>query len=236
MSTERRVLITIIAVFSTQALAARFLFVQGEPTRASWHRQTPTGSPLKNVPVYVTNFELDVLPLPPSHRPPARPNTAAPGAPNIEPPDPAKQASHLVELMAAKLVVALQQAGYTGERLPPGAGRPNKGVQIRGIFAEVDGENHWRRALIRTGEDTGGMEAMVAVANLAKPDQALYEIAALPGNMNRPGAVITFSPYVPLQKYSLNKDADDAAVARVASRIVADVSALLARNAAGLSD
>jgi hypothetical protein len=130
----------------------------------------------------------------------------------------------------------LQQAGFPAERLLPGHARPSTGIQIRGIFAEVDSQNHWRRAVIRTGEDTGTMQAMVAVANLAKPDQALYEIARLPGNSNRPGAVITFSPYVPLQKYDLNKDADDAAVGKIATRIVADLAALLARNPAALPD
>jgi hypothetical protein len=79
------------------------------------------------------------------------------------------------------------------------------------------------------------MQALVAVANLAKPEQALYEIAQLPGNDDRPGAVITLSPYVPLTKFDLGKDANEDAFQKVAPRIVADLTALLNANPAALS-
>jgi len=54
-----------------------------------------------------------------------------------------------VELMSTKLVMALQKAGYSATRMHAGDPRPDSGVQIRGLFAEVDNENHWRRAVIR---------------------------------------------------------------------------------------
>lgn len=202
----------------------------------------PSSPPPKIVPVYVSNFELDVVPLSPAQKlalaaanSAKGANPAQPGS-TQEPPDPAKQASHLVDLMATKLVAALEKAGYPARRLRPGEGRPNDGVAIRGIFTEVDNENHWRRAVIRTGADTGKIEAMVALANLARPDQALYEIAHLPGNTNRPGAVITLSPYVPLQKYDVAKDAGEELFAKVASRVVADLTDFLKSNPAALLD
>jgi hypothetical protein len=74
------------------------------------------------------------------------------------------------------------------------------------------------------------MEALVAVANLAKPDQALYEIAPLPGNEPGPGAVITLSPYVPLTKYDLGKDADEKDFQQIAPRVVKDLTDLLQSN------
>jgi hypothetical protein len=166
--------------------------------------------------VYVSDFVIDVLP-------------EQPGAQNPED-DPRKLASRLVELMSTKLVAALQKAGYTAVRMRPGDARPDNGVQIRGLFAEVDYENHWRRAVIRTATDTGKMEALVAVANLAKPDQALYEIAPLPGNEDKPGAVITLSPYVPLTKFDLSKDADENVFKGIAPRVVNDLTDLLNRN------
>ncbi len=173
--------------------------------------------------VYVSDFEIDVLPPPPGSRKPED--------------DPRRQASRLVELMSTKLLAALQKAGYPAVRMREGDARPDKGVAIRGLFAEVDDENHWRRALIRTATDSGKMEALVEVATLAKPDQALYEIAPLPGNDNNiPGAVITLSPYVPLTKYDLNKDAKEDVFQKIAPRVVDDLTALLSANPAAISE
>jgi hypothetical protein len=175
--------------------------------------QTPTTSP--KPPVYVSDFEIDVVPASPVDEPDE---------------DPHKQASQLVELMSTKVVAALQKAGYTVTRMHPGDPRPDSGAGIRGLFAEVDSENHWRKAVIHTVDDSGPMEALVAVSNLAKPDQALYETAQLPGNEPGPGAVITLSPYVPLTKYDLGKDADEKDFQRIASRVASDFTDLLQRN------
>src|SRR6266849_1523571 len=173
--------------------------------------------------VYVSDFQIDVLPPPPDSRKPED--------------DPRKQASRLVDLMSTKLLAALQKAGFPAVRMREGDARPDKGVAIRGLFAEVDDENHWRRALIRTATDSGKMEALVVVANLAKPDQALYEIAPLPGNDNNiPGAVITLSPYVPLTKYDLSKDAKEDVFQKIAPRVVDDLTALLDANPAAISE
>jgi hypothetical protein len=173
--------------------------------------------------VYVSDFQIDVL----------RPTGFTPQKPED---DPQKLASHIVELMSTKLVLALQKAGYSATRVHAGDPRPDSGVQIRGLFAEVDNENHWRRAVIRSAADTGKMQALVTAANLAKPDQALYEIAHLPGNEDKPGAVITLSPYAPLTKYELSKDATEDAFKGIAARVVNDLTELLNRNPAALTE
>jgi len=172
-------------------------------------------------PVYVSDFVIDVLP--------PQSGTQKPED------DPRKLASHLVELMSTKLVDALRKAGYSAARMRAGDARPDSGVQIRGLFAEVDDENHWRRAVISSATDSGKMEALVAVANLAKPEQALYEIAPLPGNEDKPGAVITLSPYVPLTKFDLSKDADENVFKAIAPRVVNDLTDLLNRNPAAIA-
>ena len=182
--------------------------------------QTPTAGSKPTV--YVSDFQIDVLP-------PSGPAAQKP------PDDSQKLANHIVELMSTKLVVALQKAGYSATRMRTGDARPDSGVQNRGLFAEVDNENHWRRAIIRTATDTGKIQALVVVANLAKPDQALYEIAHLPGNDDRPGAVITLSPYVPLTKYELSKDANEEAFKGIAARVVNDLTELVNRNPAAMS-
>ncbi len=105
-------------------------------------------------PVYVSDFGLDVLPAN------ADPNTStatpppAPQAAAKQAEEARKQASRLVDRMAANLVLALQKAGYTAVRLRPGDARPDHGLRIRGLFAEVDDQNQWRRAVIRSGSDS----------------------------------------------------------------------------------
>jgi hypothetical protein len=177
---------------------------------------TQATTPAPKPPVYVSDFVIDVVPPPSGVQKPED--------------DPRKLANRLVELMSSTLVVALQKGGYSATRLHSGDARPDTGAQIRGLFAEVDSENHWRRAVIHSATDSGKMEALVAVANLAKPEQALYEIAHLPGNTDRPGAVITLSPYVPLTKFDLSKDADENAFKGIGPQVVKDLTDLLNRN------
>lgn len=197
--------------------------------------------------IYVADFELDVAP--PNRANQAPGNTPAslvsippsvtdaraqqPGTKPLTPEqEKRKHANELVNWMSATLMAELRKAGYSANRFDAGDGPPSSGVVIRGIFAEIDNENHWRRALIRGADDSGKMQAVVSVANLARPEQAMYEIAPLPGNEAKPGAVITLSPYVPLTKYELDKQADQAAFQVVASQIVRDLTALLTANPA----
>lgn len=210
---------------------ARLLFIGAILLSANWsdgdasarrrRPQTPTAGPKPSV--YVSDFQIDVLP--PSGSTPQKPEN-----------DPQKLANHIVDLLSTKLLIALQKAGYPATRMRGGDARPDSGVQIRGLFAEVDNENHWRRAIIRTAADSGKIQALVVVANLAKPDQALYEIAHLPGNEDKPGAVITLSPYVPLTKYELSKDANEDMFRGIAVRVVNDLTELLQRNPAAISE
>jgi hypothetical protein len=183
-------------------------------------REPQAGSSTTKPTVYVSNFQIDAI----------APATA-PAKPED---DPRKQASRLVELMSTKLLAALQKGGYNAVRM--GGGRPESGVQIRGLFAEVDKENHWRRAVIRNAGESGKIQALVSVANLAKPEQALYEIAPLPDNENKPGAVITLSPYVPLTKFDLSKDASEGDFQKIAAQVVNDLTALLNANPAAFAE
>jgi hypothetical protein len=209
--------------FPRAAFVAAILFTMGWSVlelrgggTAAKASQTPTTTPPPKPPVYVSDFEIDVVPSPAAAQTPEN--------------DPRKAASQLVQWMSKSTVAALQKAGYTATRMHAGDARPGSGAQIRGLFAEVDSENHWRRAVIRDAQDSGKMEAFVAVANLAKPELALYEFAPLQGNVPGPGAVITLSPYVPLTKYDVSKDANEDAFRRIASQIVKDLTDLLQRN------
>jgi Domain of unknown function (DUF4410) len=178
----------------------------------------------------VSDFEIDVV------APQPRGRTATPQAGGEkQDDDPRTLANRLVELMSTKLVAALRKAGYTAVRMHEGDERPDSGVRIRGLFAEVDNENQWRRAVIRSAGDSGKMQVLVSVGNLAKPDQAMYEIANVPGNENKPGAVITLSPYVPLTRFELSKDANEDVFKGIAPRIVSNLTALLNANPAAMT-
>lgn len=220
------------------ALGLFFALPTGSPlntcgiARATSRSQATAASASKPT-VYVSDFEIDVLPVR-ADRSTALP-PASQGAAQAEEAARKQVASHLVDRMTANLILSLQNAGYTAVRLKPGDARPNEGIRIRGLFAEIDKENHWRRAVIRSGSDSGKIQALVGVANLAKPDQVLYEIAPLPGNESKPGAVITLSPYVPLVKFDFDKDAPEEEFQKTAARIVNDLTALLNANPAAAS-
>ena len=212
---------------------ASLLFLSSLFVIAPVRRCDAQTAPLQKPPVYVSNFEIDVAPA--KAEPAVATNASAGAAAQKRDETAAQRANRLVDLMSTNILEALRKGGYTVQRLAADQGRPSEGILIRGIFAEVDNENHWRRGVIRSSSDSGRLQVVVSVANLARPEQALYEIANLSGNENKPGAVITLSPYVPLTKFEINKDPDENQIKRIASQITADLTALLNKNPAALT-
>jgi hypothetical protein len=211
------------------------LFILEARVEASQVPSSQTGADSDKPTVYISDFELDVLPASSERTTSTATPAPTPPAAAKQAEEARKQAGHLVDQMGVDLLLAFQKAGYSAVRLRSGDARPDHGVLIRGLFAEIDRENHWRRAVIRSGSDSGKIQILVSVANLSKPDQTLYEIANLPGNGNKPGAVITPSPYVPLAKFDFDKDATGDAFQKTAARIVKDLTALLNANPAAVS-
>src|SRR6267143_1383723 len=117
-------------------MAALFMWESAVEAR---HRPRPQTSAASDKPaIFVSDFELDVLPAN-SER------SASTATPPLTPPEAAKQAEearkqagHLVEQLGTDVVLAFQKAGYSAVRLHSGAARPDHGVLIRGLFAEVD--------------------------------------------------------------------------------------------------
>jgi hypothetical protein len=141
----------------------------------------------------------------------------------------AEQAGRLVDFMAITLVADLKRAGYSVHRLRPEDSRPTDGIRISGIFAEPDPQNRLRRAVMGTFSPDGKMSLFVGIANLERPDQAIYA-AAEPGGANRAGSVITVSSYAPVARFELGKATTEKAVRDTAAGIVADLNALLSAN------
>jgi Domain of unknown function (DUF4410) len=141
----------------------------------------------------------------------------------------AEQAGRLVDFMAITLIADLKHAGYSVHRLRPEDSRPTDGIRISGIFAEPDEQNRLRRAVMGTFSPNGKMSLFVGIANLARPEQAIYA-AAEPGGTDRAGAVISVSSYAPVARFEVTKAVTEKAVRDTAAGIVADLNALLSSN------
>jgi len=187
-------------------------------------------APSKSTVVYVTDFDLEVVPAK-DEKPPVRATTPATPAPEQKKKETAaEQAKRLVDGLASNLVKALENAGYTVHRLRSGDPRPESGVRIQGVFAQVDEESRIRKAIIGSGLEPPGLQLFFSVSNLARPDQQFYEVAGPKSADNKYGQVITVSPYAPVAKLDVDRDANDQALKDLSAKIVADLTELLQAN------
>lgn len=235
------VLITFFCALTLAVISA------ASPHRAnSAASQQPIAPPAldkSKIVVYVSDFELQAAPrfLPSSA--PANSSSAqrpqnANANPSASPNSPQQQARILIDLLSANIVVSLQQQGYQPTRLS--SARPSSGVLLRGVFAESDELNHIRRALLGSGSPSPRFLVIVAAQNLAKPEQAFYQIVdpKTPGispDETRFGPVITVTSYAPAAKYDLSKEPTLDDIKRLASQIAAGLSALIQANPAALT-
>jgi hypothetical protein len=155
---------------------------------------------------------------------------------------PQTRASKLVDFMSMSLLRALERAGYTARRSKAGEAPLERGVLLRGVFAESDEQNHIRLALFGSGSPASQFQLYLGVQNLARADQPLYEIA----NPNSPGLrppegkapdnqygpAITVTSYAPVAKFALDKEPTEEQVQKIATEIVASLTALLRANPA----
>jgi hypothetical protein len=146
----------------------------------------------------------------------------------------AEQAGRLIDYMSLTLIKELEKAGFSAHRLRPEDSRPTDGIRISGIFAEPDEQNRLRRAVMGAFTPDGKMALFVGIANLARPDQAIYAAADSSG-ANKAGAVITVSSYAPVARFEIGKFTTEKAVKDTATSIVAGLSALLAANVVAMT-
>ena len=183
--------------------------------------------------VYVSDFELDAVDgqgkLEKSVPAISVANPSASWAQIREEDEATAQAGRLVDFMAITLIAELKRAGYSVQRLRPEDSRPGDGIRISGIFAEPDGQNRLRRAVMGTVSPDGKMSLFVGITNLAKAEQAIYA-AAEPGGTNGAGSVITVSSYAPVARFEVGKTTTEKVVRDTAAGVVADLNALLGAN------
>ena len=149
---------------------------------------------------------------------------------------PAEQASALVRAVSENIIRALMEAGYDVRRLPAGAPLPQTGLRIRGVFAEADEQNRARRLLVG-GEPVGTniIILYVGVNNLKTREQPLYELASPPAPDPRHGPVITVTSYAPAERFELSRDPSADELKSVATKVAADLTALVSANRLSLT-
>jgi hypothetical protein len=188
--------------------------------------QPPSQASPPTLTIYVSDFELPaVAPSPP----PAATTGANPADSTAAEADiPSVQARVLTDAFAKTLVETLRKRGFTATRIREKP--PEKGVLLRGVFAELDGENRIRRVILGAGSTNPQFFLYVGTFNLKRPDQPLYEPAATQAPDPRYGPVITPNAYIPMEKFQIAKRPTEEDVQKVCTQIAQNLDQLLQAN------
>jgi len=212
---------TALLVAILGALSARPGFSQGKPSESS----------ILSVPVYVSDFELNSVPVTPKPKtPPSAQQKEKPPAPFVyeDTDQPSAQARRLTDFFAAALVQALSKKGFSATRLTGPGGQ--SGAQIRGVFTEPDPLNRIRRALLGGGAPNVRFLLYVGIFNLRRQSQPLYLPATTQEASNDYGPIITLNNYIPLAKYEVDKNPTEDDVGKICNQIAVSLATLLANN------
>jgi hypothetical protein len=146
---------------------------------------------------------------------------------------PRAQAARLVDLTSRTLVKMLEQQGYVVRRMRGIAAQPDRGIIVRGVFAQLDETKTLRRMVMGGAVTTPNMLVYVCIGNLAKPEQTMYTIVA-PPTADNVGPAISLSVYAPIGRYELERDPAEESVKLFATGVAADLTRLLNANALAL--
>jgi hypothetical protein len=148
---------------------------------------------------------------------------------------PRTQAAKLVDLTSTTLVKVLEQQGYVVKRLRNMGTRPDTGVIIRGVFAQLDENSALRRVVVGGAVSDPRIFLFVGIGNLAKPDQTLYAVVA-PAPADNVGPAISLSVYAPVGRYELEREPSEELLKKTATNIAADLTRLLNANPLALEN
>ena len=207
---SRTVVPAVLLIWSALAAAACFAGPESRPPVA--------GAPI----VYVSDFELDAPPIQDNNAPSGVLGRVRQGGLLRRHADPQADAQEMSALMADTLTQDLKQAGLDARRVPPGVTLPHTGWNVHGVFFAVDEGNVVRRAVIGFGAGSSSLQVAVAIDDLAKPGQPLFQAVAGGSGGHMPGAIIARNPYAIAAKVVLAGRDRDKAVKHAAKQI-ADV-------------
>ena len=198
----------------------------------------------KSVRVYVALFDINAAPgkepaaisqAPAPQK--SQPGVQAPGeSPHVlqdaEPSS--KQAERLKAFFSDALVQALRKSGFNAA--PQGSSRPEKGVLLKGVIAEVDSQNRNCLAILGGTAPAPQFVLYVGVYNLARPDQPLYRVMTMENCDAHYGPVLSLNNYIPMDKYEFSKSPTEDEVRKICTLVVANLKALLSVNSAAFLD
>jgi Domain of unknown function (DUF4410) len=151
----------------------------------------------------------------------------------IQEESPRAQAARLVDLTSRTLVKILEQQGYLVRRMRGIAMQPDRGIIIRGVFAQLDETKTLRRTVIGGEVTTPNMLVYVGIGNLAKPEQTMYTIVA-PPTADNVGPAISLSVYAPIGRYEVEREPSEESLKLFANGVAADLTRLLNANSLAL--
>jgi hypothetical protein len=143
---------------------------------------------------------------------------------------PRAQAARLADLTSRTLVKILEQQGYAVRRMRGIATLPDRGIIVRGVFAQLDETKTLRRMVIGGAVTTPNMLVYVGIGNLAKPEQTMYTVVA-PPTADNVGPAISLSVYAPIGRYEVERDPSEESLKLFATGVAADLTRLLNANA-----
>jgi hypothetical protein len=198
----------------------------------------------KSVRVYVSLFDINAAPgkepaaitqapAPQKPQPGGRPSGESPHV--LQDADTSsKQAERLKVFFGDALVQALRKNGFNAT--PLGSSHPEKGVLLKGVFAEVDSQNHNCLAILGGTTPASSFVLYVGAYNLARPDQPLYRVMTMENCDAQFGPLISLNNFIPMEKYEVSKSPTESEVRKVCGQVVANLRALLSVNSAAFSN
>jgi hypothetical protein len=151
----------------------------------------------------------------------------------IQEDSPRAQAARLIDLTSRTLVKVLEQQGYVVRRMHGIAAQPDRGIIIRGVFAQLDETKTLRRTVLGGAVTNPNMLIYVGIGNLSKPEQTMYTIVA-PPTADNVGPAISLSVYAPIGRYEVERDPSEESVKLFANGVAADLTRLLNANSLAL--
>jgi hypothetical protein len=242
MATARVYLFSSLVLIAALALALLPGNAGPAPFTASSARSSDFNP--KSVRVYVSLFDINAasgkepaaitqVPPPQKSQPGARTSGESPHVLQ-EAETSSKQAERLKTFVGDALVQALRKSGFPATL--QGSTRPEKGVLLKGVFAEIDSQSHNCLAILGGTNPAPGFVLYVGAYNLARPDQPLYRVMTMENCDAHYGPVISLNNYIPMDKYEVSKSPTEDEVRKICVHVVANLKALLSVNSAAFSD
>jgi Domain of unknown function (DUF4410) len=188
----------------------------------------PSAAPERSKVIYIADFELDSADASADSR---QTLTAlgkeSDSLPPINAPtktvSPTTQAHHIEKVMSDNLLKDFAKAGYTAKLLHASDPRPDDGILIEGVFAEVAPDNRLRRAVLGGSLSSATWQIYVAAKDFAHFTAPLYSLDPADPHGDKPGAVIVLNPNADAAKFSVEADPSDKTIKQTAQRITADL-------------